>query len=257
MKSTALITGASKGIGLELARIFAAQHCHLVLVARSRTELEHLKKELEDVHGISVHTIVKDLSLPGAAQDVYQEVKRDGIDIDFLVNNAGFGDFGCFTETRWERYEQMIGLNITALTHLCHLFASDWNGRKSAKILNVSSMAAFQPGPVMAVYFATKSYVLHFSEAIGHELKDKNITVTALCPGPTETHFMEDSQMTKSSMVEGKKLPSAKEVAEAGYKAMMKGKPVIIHGGMNRLIVFIIRFLPRRWVTNLAGKMMS
>ena len=256
MNKTALITGASKGIGRELAILFAEKRCHLVLVARSEKELIQFKKELEEQFSVTVLVLVNDLSLPEAAQELFDEIKGRDIDPDYLVNNAGFGDYGSFADTSWERYEKMIALNVTTLTHLTHLFVNDWRGRKHGRILNISSTAAFQPGPMMAVYFATKAFVLHLSEAIGDELKEDHITVTALCPGPTDTHFGEESKMNASQLVKNVKIAGAREVAQLGFNAMMKGKPVAIHGAMNRLVPFFIRFMPRIWVTRLSAKVM-
>ena len=257
MNKTALITGASKGIGRELAILFAEKRCNIVLVARSEKELRELKEELRNKHALStVLMLVKDLSLPDAAQELFDEIKAREIDPDYLVNNAGFGDYGAFADTSWERYEKMIALNVTTLTHLTHLIVNDWRGRKHGRILNISSTAAFQPGPMMAVYFATKAFVLHLSEAIGDELKEDHITVTALCPGPTDTHFGEESKMNASQLVKNVKIAGAREVAQLGFNAMMKGKPVAIHGAMNRLVPFFIRFLPRIWVTCLSAKVM-
>lgn len=256
MHKTALITGASKGIGKELAFLFAENQCDLILTARSDDRLRLLKDQLESKYGISVYPVVKDLSRPGAAGDLFREVKDRGLDVDYLVNNAGFGDYGSFADTSWECYEEMIGLNITTLTQLTHLFVQDWKGRKRGRILNLSSTAAFQPGPMMAVYFASKAFVLHLSEAVGNELKKDHITVTTLCPGPTSTHFGEVSKMNASQLVKNVKIAEAREVAELGFKAMMKGKPVVIHGTMNKLAPLGIRFLPRKWVTLLSAKVM-
>ena len=257
MKKTALITGASKGIGRELAVLFAENQCNVVLVARSWAELEELKNRLESKFDISACTIAKDLSLPNAPQEVFAELKKNRIDIDYLINNAGFGDYGAFVETKWERYDKMIALNISALTQLCHLFAHDWaTQRKSGRILNLSSMAAFQPGPMMAVYFATKSFVLSLSEAIGNEFRKLGITVTALCPGPTSTNFGAESKMSASELMSNVKIASARDVAIVGYNAMMKGKPVVIEGRQNKLIPIAIRLLPRRLVTWISGKVM-
>lgn len=257
MNKTALITGASKGIGRELATLFAENRCNLVLVARSDRELTLLKEELENSFALSVQLIVKDLSLPDAAQELFDEIKEREIDPDYLVNNAGFGDYGAFTDTPWERYEKMIALNVTTLTHLTHLYARDWSGRKPGRILNISSTAAFQPGPMMAVYFATKAFVLHLSEAIGSELKNDQITVTTLCPGPTDTHFGEESKMNASQLVKNVKIAGAREVAQLGFHAMMKGKPTVIHGAMNKVAPFAIRFIPRKWVTLLSARVMK
>lgn len=256
MGKTALITGASKGIGKELALIFAENRCDLILTARSGDRLKLLKKQLESRYGISVSPIVKDLCRPGAAGELFREIKEMGLEVDYLVNNAGFGDYGAFADTPWECYQEMITLNITSLTHLTHLFVQEWKGRKEGKILNLSSTAAFQPGPMMAVYFATKAFVLHLSEALGNELEKEHITVTALCPGPTSTHFGEVSKMNASQLVKSVKVAGAREVAELGFTAMMKGKPVVIHGAMNKLAPFGIRFLPRKWVTRLSAKIM-
>ena len=245
MKRTALITGASSGIGLELAKIHASKGDNLILVARSKSKIDELKVELEKSYGINVYTIGKDLSLAGSANEVYSEVKQQNIIVDYLINNAGFGNFGLFAESDWSKQEQMINLNITALTHLTWLFLKDMVERKSGKIMNVASTAAFQSGPTMAVYYATKAYVLNFSEAINNEVRKSGVTVTALCPGATESGFQAAAAMEESKLVKGRKLPSSKQVAEYGYKAMMKGKTVAIHGLMNAIMANSVRFMPR------------
>lgn len=257
MQKTTLITGASKGIGKELANIFAENNCNLVLVARSGDKLKSLKEQLETQYPISVEIIEQDLSITGAAEELYQRVKSKGLTVDFLVNNAGFGDYGLFADTPFEVYQEMITLNVISLTHLTHLFVQEWRqSNRKGKILNISSTAAYQPGPMMAVYFATKAFVLHFSEAVGNELKKNHITITTLCPGPTTTHFGEVSKMNASQLVKNVKIANAREVAQLGYKSMMKGKPVVIHGAMNKLAPFAIRFIPRNWVTKLSAKVM-
>lgn len=256
MSKTAFITGASKGIGKELAYLFARNGCNLVLAARSGDTLKTLKEELEQTCAVTVHIITADLCEAGAAQAVFDEVKAKEIDVDYLVNNAGFGDYGNFLDTHWECYEKMIMLNVVTLTHLTHLFANDWRGRKAGKILNISSTAAFQPGPMMAVYFATKSFVLHLSEALGNEFKKDHITVTTLCPGPTSTQFGEVSKMNASQLVNFAMIATAADVAALGYKAMMKGRTTVIHGGMNKIAPFVIRFLPRTWATRLSARIM-
>lgn len=249
MKKTALITGASGGIGLELAKVHASKGDNLVLIARNHAKLEELKTELEKEYKIEALVIAKDLSTPNAAQEVYNETTQKNILVDFLINNAGFGDFGMFYDTDWEKEHKMIELNITALTQFTKLYLKDMVKRNSGKIMNVASTAAFQPGPTMAIYYATKSYVLHFTEAIANELKGKNITVTALCPGATESGFQAVAEMEDSKLVKGKKLPSSKVVAQYGYKAMMKGKTVAIHGFMNTVLANSVRFMPRKMVT--------
>jgi hypothetical protein len=243
--ATALITGASNGIGLELAKIHASKGDNLVLVARNINKLNQIKTELESQFKISVHTIGKDLSLLNSAQEVYDELKHKNIAVNYLINNAGFGDYGFFTETNWEKELQMINLNITTLTHFTKLFLQDMVKQKSGKIMNVASTAAFLSGPTMAVYYATKAYVLSFSEAIDNEVSDKGVTVTTLCPGPTETGFLEAAALQDSKLFKGKKIAGAKEVAEYGHKAMMQGKTVAIQGFMNRVMANAVRFIPR------------
>ncbi len=252
---TALITGASNGIGLELARIHASKGGNLVLVARNKAKLDELKTEFENQYKISVYIIGKDLSLANAAQEVYNETNQQNIQIDYLINNAGFGDFGMFAETDWNKELQMINLNITTLTQFTKLYLQDMVARKSGKIMNVASTAAFQSGPTMAVYYATKAYVLSFSEAIDNEVSDKGITVTSLCPGATESGFQAAAAMEESALVKGKKLPTSKEVAEYGYKAMLSGKTVAIHGLMNYIMANSVRFTPRALVVKITRKM--
>lgn len=253
--ATALITGASNGIGLELAKIHASKGDNLVLVARNLAKLNELKTELERQFKIRVHNISKDLSQPNAAQEVYDETQQQKIQIDYLINNAGFGDFGFFVDTDWNKQLQMINLNITTLTQFTKLYLQEMVKRGSGKVMNVASTAAFQSGPTMAVYYATKAYVLSFSEAIDNEVREKGITVTALCPGATESGFQAAAAMEESALVKGRKLPSSKEVAEYGYQAMMKGKTVAIHGFMNYVLANSVRFLPRNLVVKVTRKM--
>lgn len=255
MTKTALITGASSGIGLELAKIHASKGDNLVLVARSIAKLEKLKLELEGKHKISVLTIEKDLSMTDAAKEVFEITSKQNIQIDYLINNAGFGDYGVFTESKWEKEEKMINLNIICLTQFCKLYLKEMQKCGSGKIMNVASTASFQPGPNMSVYFATKAFVLHFSEAINKEVKSKGVSVTALCPGATESGFVSAAAMGESSLVKGKKLPTSKEVAKFGYKAMMKGKAVAIHGFKNYLLANLNRFAPRSVVVNIVSMM--
>src|SRR5664280_777073 len=254
MNKTALITGASNGIGYELAKVHASKGDNLVLVARSISKLEELKSELEDKYKILVLPIGKDLSLQGAVMEVYEELKRKSIKIDYLLNNAGFGDFGFFAESDWNKQEKMINLNITALAYFTRLFLPDMISRRSGKILNVASTASFQPGPTMSVYFATKAFVLSFSEAIDNEVREHGITVTALCPGSTKSGFHSVAAREGRKPPERNNIPSAREVAEFGYKAMMKGKTVAIHGFKNSLLANSIRFVPRSLVVKLARK---
>jgi len=252
-QKTALITGASGGIGLELARIHASKGDNLVLVARSGDKLSAIKSELESEFHVDVHFMVKDLTLPHSAKKVFDEVTGHRIGVDYLINNAGFGDYGLFANSEWEKQEKMINLNITVLTHLIRLFIPHMISRGGGKIMNVASLAAFTPGPTMSVYFATKAYVLSLSEALNNELKGKGITVTALCPGSVDTKFHEVA-LGDPALVKERKMMSAKEVAESGYMAMMKGKPVVIPGFKNAMLAFASRFAPREVVVNSARK---
>jgi uncharacterized protein len=249
--ATALVTGASNGIGLELARVHASKGDNLVLVARNLDKLNDIKSELEKKFNVKVYNIGKDLSKPDAALEVYNETTQQKIQIDYLINNAGFGDFGMFVETDWQKELQMINLNITTLTQFTKLYLQDMVKRGNGKIMNVASTAAFQSGPTMAVYYATKAYVLSFSEAVDNEVSDKGVTVTTLCPGATESGFQAAAAMEESALVKGKKLPTSKEVAEYGYKSMMSGKTVAIHGMMNYLMANSVRFTPRALVVKL------
>jgi uncharacterized protein len=241
----ALITGASGGIGLELAKIHASKGDDLVLVARSKDKLDALKAELESKFKVSVYVIKKDLSKENSAQEVFEETEKQALNIDYLINNAGFGDYGSFIETDGNKEQQMLQLNISSLTHFSKLYLPEMVKRKNGKVMNVASTAAFQPGPFMAVYFATKAYVLSFSEAINEELKGTGVTVTALCPGPTESGFISVAAMSESPLVKDRKLPSSLSVAEFAYRAMMKGKAVAVHGLLNKILACSVRFTPR------------
>lgn len=248
---TALITGASSGIGYELANIFAEKGNNLVLVARSESKLQVLKESLEEQYGVSVVIIIKDLTEPGAVDYIFQTTEAKDIIVDYLINNAGFGEYGVFHKNEWQKEKAMIDLNITALTYLTKLYLKKMVSRDSGRIMNVASTAAFQPGPLMAVYYATKAYVLHFSEAIANELKGTKVTVTALCPGATESNFSAVANMKESKLFKGQNLPSSRKVAEYGYNAMMKGKTVAIQGFKNKLLAFSVRFAPRSIVASL------
>jgi len=257
MKKTALITGASNGIGLELAKIHASKGGDLVLVARNKSKLDELKTELEKQFKVSVYTIGKDLSVTKSAQEIYDETNDQNIQVDYLINNAGFGDFGMFAETDWNKELKMINLNITTLTLFTKLYLQDMVTRRSGKIMNVASTASFQPGPTMAVYCATKAYVLSFTEAVSNEVSDKGVSIIALCPGATETGFQAAGGLDESKLFKDKKLPTAKEVAEYGYSSMVKGKTVAIHGIMNYIMSNSIRFIPRALVLKVSRKILD
>ncbi|MFT3932507.1 MAG: SDR family oxidoreductase [Chitinophagaceae bacterium] len=248
----ALITGASSGIGLELAKIFASKKTDLVLVARSENKLIELSNELKSKYAISAYVLAKDLSTINAAKEVVDYCKQNNLHIDYLINNAGFGDHGFFAESDLEKQLEMINLNITALVYLTRLLLPPMIQKGAGKIMNVASTAAFQPGPLMSIYFATKAFVLSFSEAISNELEKTGVTVTALCPGATESGFQKAASVEDSKMVKGKKLPSSAEVAAFGYRTMMKGKVVAIHGLLNTVMTTGVRFAPRSLIRKIA-----
>jgi hypothetical protein len=253
-RQTALITGASFGIGLELAQVFAREGFNLVLVARSADKLRHLASELEKAHNTRSLILATDLTEPGAAAYVIDQTIRADIRVDVLVNNAGFGQYGFFAENDLEECLQQIQLNVTTLTHLTRLYLPGMIERKSGRILNVASTAAFQPGPLMAVYFATKAYVLHFSEALANELQGTGVSVTCLCPGPTATEFQERANMAGTRLAKYGVM-DARTVAEDGYRALMTGKAVAISGFKNWLVAQSVRFAPRRLVAAMARKL--
>lgn len=248
-KTTALITGASSGIGKELARIHAERRGDLVIVARREDKLAALKSELEDKHGIQVMVIAKDLTLPGAASEIYQEVEQAGVEVDYLINNAGFGGRGKFHERDWEQDLAMLNLNVVALTALSRFFLPGFVERNKGRILNVSSTAALVPaGPLQAVYYATKAYVTSFSNALAEELRDTNVTVTALMPGATETEFAGTSGMDRTTMFSS--TASARSVAEDGYDGMLAGKLDVITGitYMRRIALAAVPLAPKKVV---------
>jgi hypothetical protein len=253
-RKTALITGASGGIGYEFARIFAREGYNLVLVARTESKLAQIKGDLEKKHGISVKVLAKDLAEPSAPQEIFSELQGESISVDALINNAGFTVYGPFAETSLQKELELLQVNMVALTHLTKLFLPGMIEKGWGKVLNVASTAAFQPGPLMACYYASKAYVLFFSEALAVELEGTGITVTALCPGPTETGFQKRGNMEDSKLVAGRKIMDARTVAKAGYRALMKGQPVVIPGLSNLVIAEAVRFMPRRLVARIVGR---
>lgn len=245
-KKVALITGASSGIGREFARIHAVNGGDLVIIARRKDKLNELKQELEKKHNVNVKVIAKDLTLPQAPIEIYNEVKEAGIKVDYLINNAGFGGRGYFHERPMELDLQMIQVNIVTLTTLTRLFLPDFVKRNSGKILNVSSTASLMAGPLQAVYYASKAYVLSFSNAIAQELHDTNVTVTALLPGATETEFAKTSDMSNTPLFA--KTVGPHDVAKDGYDAMLKGELDIIAGvtASQRVMMGMLRFMPKK-----------
>lgn len=246
MNKTVLITGATAGIGREFSKIFAENHYNLVLVARDSTLLKQMSREWEKRYGVAVTAIAKDLSHSDAPRDLYQEIANQNIEIDVLVNNAGRGSHGAFLGIGDDDTASEVQLNIGTLTMLCKLFGNDMVKRGGGRILNVSSTAGFQAGPLMSVYYASKGYVLLFSEALNFELKKKGVAVTVLCPGPTKTEFFKRSDMTATNLAKGPWIMEASDVAQAGYSGLMNGKTIIIPGMLNKLMTFMVRFTPRR-----------
>ncbi|MGM3307907.1 SDR family NAD(P)-dependent oxidoreductase [Anabaena sp. WFMT] len=248
-KKTALITGAASGIGYELACIFASENYNLVLVDRNELKLLEIAIEFQEKFQLIIRTIVKDLSISTSPEEIFTELQQADIKVDVLVNNAGFGTHGLFNETNLNTELEMLQVNLVCLTHLTKLFLKNMVKEGKGKILNVSSAAAFQPGPLMAVYFATKAYVLSFSEAIANELEGTGVTVTVLCPGSTVSAFHERTGMADSKLVKGQKMMDAKTVAQIGYDALMEGKTIVIPGLLNKILAKIVGFFPRNLVT--------
>lgn len=252
---TALITGASVGIGHELARVFAENGYDLVLVARNREQLEKVAAECQTLGKIKARVLPKDLSLPDSSREIFDELMRDGVAVDVLVNNAGFGTHGRFAEIELDADARLLQVNIVALTALTKLFLREMVARGNGRILNVASTAAFQPGPLMATYYASKAYVLHFSEAIAQEVGGQGVTVTALCPGPVNTEFQQRAGIQGSRPFKGKGIMDARTVARAGFRGLMAGKRIVIPGFTNKFTAAAARFSPRRLATFIAGKL--
>jgi len=252
-KQTALITGASSGIGREFAKLFAADRYDLVVVARAQDRLEQLKAELEEAHGISVHVVVSDLSSPTSPDRVHEAVTQAHLQVDVLVNNAGFGGFGLFHETELEHELRMIQVNVTSLVHLSKLFVREMVARGNGHIINVSSTAAFQAGPLQNIYYATKAFVLRFSEAMSNELGGTGVGVTAFCPGPTLTEF--HARAGTDTSFKQMRQQSAEDATREGYEAFKKGKQAVIAGRQNKVLAFGTRFVPRAFAAGVARKL--
>lgn len=244
-RPAALITGASGGIGLELARLCAKGGHDLILVARNQAKLEEVAKYLSGMYQIRAEVIAADLADSEAPHAIMQEIESRGLSVDVLVNNAGFGDWGLFGRADLDRQLAMIQVNITALTVLTRLVLPGMVSRHRGRILNVASTAGFAPGPLMAVYYASKAYVISFSEAISNELRGTGITVTALCPGPTRTSFFEQAGMQGSNLATAPHVMAVEPVARAGYRGMMRGAVLVVPGLANKGLIFAIRLGPR------------
>jgi uncharacterized protein len=253
-RGTALVTGASSGIGLELATLLARDRHDLVFVARGRERLEAIARGLTEEFGVAVTILARDLARAQTPAEIVRELEERGLAIDILINNAGFGVYGPFAQTPLTRELEMIEVNVTALTQLTKLLLPGMLARRRGRILNVASTAAFQPGPLMAVYYATKAYVLSFTEALANELDGSGITVTALCPGPTVTEFQKEAGVAQTRLFRSMLVMRAPEVALAGYEGMLRGKRIVIPGAANRFLVEALRISPRRLVTAVARR---
>jgi hypothetical protein len=257
MNKTALITGASSGIGLELSKIFARNNYNLVLVSQNE---ENLKKAISIIHKentkIKIHAIAKDLSKISAPQEIFEYTLKNSIQVDILVNNAGIQVYGNFHDTNIDDILNLMNVNIFAITKLTRLFVDGMIKRGHGKILNLASTGAFQPCPLNTVYCASKAFVLYISEAIGEELKGTGVTVTALCPGATRTNFAKRAKIENIKLFRGN-ISEPSKVAEIGYKALMKGKSVAITGVYNKLVAQSVRFIPRSMVIKIGMNMMK
>jgi len=255
--STVLITGASRGIGYELAKLFAKDRHNLVLVARSGSRLAQVADELQRQFAVKAMPVTLDLAVPSAPQSLFDQLGRHGITVDILINNAGYGKFGEFAQLPLEDAVGQIQLNVAALTYLTRLFVGPMLKRDSGKFMNVASTAGFQPGPLMAVYYATKAYIISFSEALANELAETGVTVTCLCPGATNTGFAERAGTNNSRLLKQIGTMEAKTVALAGYRGLMASKTLVIPGLKNRLLMESLRISPRRVVTAVSRKLMD
>ena len=257
-RKTVLITGASSGIGKELAKKFASEGYDIIGVARNEKDLEQLKYALKQQHQAEMFFVTKDLAQDGAAQEIYNEVKKFGRQIDVLVNDAGVGQSGKFFDIPFERDTELIHLNVIALTHLTKLYLKEMVARDEGKILQLGSVAGFQPGPGMAVYHATKAFVVSLSEAIATELADmdSHVSITCLCPGPTDTKFFSRADLEESNVVhyKGMTMQPPEEVAEGAYKALMDGERIFIPGANNKVMTFIRRAIPKSMQADMQKK---
>jgi short-subunit dehydrogenase len=246
---TALITGASGGIGYELAKLFARDRYNLVLVARSADQLNQVATELQNQFAITAKTLALDLAAAPAATFLFDQMQREGVEVDVLVNNAGFGAFGDFASMDEDEILGQIQLNVSALTQLTRLFLPAMLARRSGKIMNVASTAAFQPGPLMAVYYATKAYVLSLSEALANEVAGTGVVVSCFCPGATATGFAKRAGTENSRLFKKVGAMNAETVARDGYRGLMAGRTLVISGAHNWLVAESVRFAPRKLVT--------
>jgi short-subunit dehydrogenase len=255
-RQVALVTGASSGLGEHFATLFAKHGVDVVLVARNAPRLEALAERLR-VHQVEAHVVAADLADPGAPQAVFDAVTRKGLEIEFLVNNAGYGSNAAFLDLPLAGEANMVEVNCTALLKLTHLFAQPMRARKHGRVLNIASTAAFQPGPYMATYYATKAFVVSFSEALAHELAESGVTVTCSCPGATATNFAARAGNAQSRLFKRPGVARAEDVAEAAFEAMMRGEVLAVHGALNLMAMQSVRFSPRAVVRRIAAALNS
>ncbi len=252
---TALITGASSGLGADFARQLAAMGCRLILVARRAEKLQALRIEIFERHAAEVDMVVMDLSGPDAPQELFDRLKARGLTVDVLINNAGYAVYGKFDRMEWERCRAMLELDVVALSHLTRLFAADMVERKSGYILQVASTGAFQPTPMYAAYAAAKSYVLYFGEALHYELRPSGVTVTVLCPGVTRTEFFDVAGQEMTAFQRLTAMNSA-DVARIGLRAMLRKRSCVVAGRINTFIAWMAPLMPRQFMAGMAGRMM-
>ena len=241
---TSVVTGGASGIGLELVKLLIEDNYKVFIVDNNKNNLEQLKKSLNPKYFVGIK---EDMSCLSSPKKIYKKLKNENIDV--LINSAGFGDYGKFHKTDWKKEEKMINLHVVNTTHLTKLFLKDMVKKNDGKIMNISSVAAFQPGPLMSLYYATKAYILHFTEAISNEVKDKNICISALCPGQTKTNFQTNVSSKKNQIMFNVSCPE--KVAKYGYSALKANDTVIIPGDFNKFLVFLNRLLPRSVVTKI------
>lgn len=255
--ATALITGATSGFGREFCNLFAADGHDLVISARHEEDLQGVRQEIESQYQVAVTTIVKDFTMLDAAQELYDEISQKAITIEYLVNNVGFGDVHFFYEKPWVKIQDMIQVNITTLTQLTHLYLPEMLRRNSGRILNLASIVSLMPTPKMAVYAATKAYVLSFTEALIQEVKDSDVTLTALLPGASDTEFFERAHGENTRIVQETKLQNPKKVAQDGYEAMMNGEHRMISGAKTKIQAYMSTVLPDSLLAAGMGKFME
>jgi len=250
MKKFSIVTGGASGLGYEFVKLLLKDNYNVIIIDNNKLELETVKLNIEKKYLNKITLINKDLSKHNASLDIYNKLRNKNIEV--LINNAGFGLFGKFANTNWEVEKNMIMLHVMCTTELTKLFLKNMIKRKKGKILNMSSLAAFQPGPLMSIYYSTKTYILHFSEAIANELKNTGVSITVLCPGQTRTSFQKKVSSKKKKI--NFNFSSAKEVAKYGYKALKKGETIAVPGIINKIIANIHRFIPRSLATSLMRK---